>query len=189
MNEFWENYIIPCLHPIEDRRGKRQVANFGIWCEQGHAERMKWTPDSENEVGKKAIAAFQVVARRISLFIKEIFPGMTEEIYSEIPEKYRPFGCFSLMMAFDGTADLLHRDGNDVHGGFSAMISLGSFSGGNVLLQDPDLNINMEWKLKAGDLFVCRSHEIHHAGLPYEGERRLLIFVAHNNVYNNWANK
>ena len=156
---------------------------------------MEWArPCQENALGPETVSddgttikAFQVVSTRISNYLRKNYPGMVEEIYSRIPKEYRPFDCFSLMMTFDGIAEISHQDKNNVHGGFSVMVFLGSFTGGELLLADPDKNINYRCDVKPGDLFLCRSHEIPHSALKYEGERRLLIFVSHNNVYNYYS--
>jgi len=180
----FEQFIEPKLHLFRDRRAQQRFgAAFGYWTARGHPDSVYMTPDFKKDVEDEVHEYFLWIAQKISTLIRNQYPKVAK-LMSNIPSEFRCWDLFALMMPFLDGSQEYHKDHNDAHGGFCAVVALGDFEGGQIHLYDPDHNLNVEVFLQRGELLLFRSQTLQHKNLKVEGNRKVLVFVTHNTLLN-----
>jgi len=101
------------------------------------------------------------------------------DIYMQLPLITRSFGAFPMCVLNLDFACKRHKDQKDFRNGLCFDIPFGDWIGGNIILEE----VNIEVKVKPGDLFIFDSSHIHHWIEKYEGRRNSVILTAHNNLF------
>ena len=91
-------------------------------------------------------------------------------------------GCVVNKGGNDPNQTNIHRDASEALYGYSCLISCGDYSGGELILYD--LEIILE--LKAGDMILFPDAVIHHSNKAAEGNRCSVVAFTQENVYNYW---
>ena len=115
-----------------------------------------------------------LIAKKAAEAVRKLAPVICADLET-VPEEYRPFDLWPLLIANFLAPKSSHTDFEDYHAGFCCCVPLGQYNGGE--LKFPGLQITLN--AKPGDIILFRSDLLEHQVLPYEGMRMSLIFTSH----------
>lgn len=180
--ENWEN-IAEMKAPIlakaaSGKRGKHEVVDLGQWNVQGKYS-WKQTDASTTDEGRELISALEPLTSAVSSIIRQHLPHVAE-LYEKLDQKFRMFDLFSYVNLNWTSPPSSHTDDRDFYGGFCAVTTFGQFTGG--ALNFPHLKLN--FNILPGDVILFRSWLLEHGVLPWNGNRKSIVWTTNNDFYN-----
>lgn len=129
---------------------------------------------------ENSLKIFEDIWKRVSTVLSWNYLEQVE-IFKKVPEEYRLFGVFSLLILNFSCGTKYHRDLRDWKNGFCAVFPFGDWTGGNLVF--PEIGTSV--KLRKGDLIFFQSFNLVHGTDEYVGDRHSIVLCAHNTVINN----
>jgi hypothetical protein len=161
-----------------DRRGSHETSFLGNWRPRGgrNYATVYETPATKTDEGADFINNYEKLWVAMSEAVEAAFPGVAAYL-KRIPQRYRKFGLFSLLIINHTNVDRYHHDPQDFHNGVCVVFGLGS---GHGILHFPHLNARV--KLQRGDFVAFRSNLLLHGLEDVVGERKSGVLTTHNNL-------
>ena len=167
--------ILLVLFPKKKKTCRRQgyQFHFGWWQKNSMINLLYETAESRNFFFRLFLSKTQHIWYFISQLIKEDFEHeynwyMKRIKNSNLTYKFGIWECLAINYLFGSTK---HRDWGDIRNGVCIIVPTGKFTGGNLVLYD--FNIIIE--LRKGDFFALRSYEWYHGNEKFVGERNSYV--------------
>ena len=164
----------------------------GIYATQDSSGRIKDWSHLQQEQVKLRYSALGAVAAVLEFFFKLLDPELMEK-YKRVAEEigkldYIPFQtqregqifCMTALLANLLTVE--HKDASDWKFGFAALIPFGDFTGGDLVVRELGLQI----QVGSGSVQFIRGCELRHSITKWNGTRFVTVNVTHESV-RKWA--
>ena len=183
----WDDFAVIVNLKIADktRRGLASAYHLGCWTTRGGKYYFCPLPtlDSSGTIAFQLMKLASVIAHKAGKAVRKLSPVVASDL-STIPQEYRPFDLWPLMVANFLSPQTAHRDFEDYHAGYCCLVPLGDYTGGEIHFSELQLTIPCQ----PGDVILFRSDLLLHQVLPYRGLRMSLIFTAHGR-FMKWVGK
>lgn len=173
------------------KRSNYQTRHLGVWCPYA-TEPFYTAEHRENpEASDRFLKTNQDIFRYMSGLLGQLAPGVFKEFQRyPLPSGIsRDCGAWTTCVINNGgnnpNQTEVHRDVKESIYGYSCVIVCGDFSGGDSVLWDLRMIIEME----PGDMLLFPDSLIQHSNLPAEGNRQSLVAFTQENMNDYWHRK
>jgi hypothetical protein len=164
---------------VNGNRGDKSVYHFGTW--RSSSVQPYLIADTRNEHSQRWISTNYPLFQKVEQIFKETFPQLHQQ-YKRIADEQitTVIACWcSLAVNIDFPATV-HTDTKDYRHGYCWVLPFGTWTEGGDLRCE---KINVEVKLRPGDLVCFQSSKIPHWVTNYNNVRNSIVFFTHHSMF------
>lgn len=169
------------LHPTyksDTKRGILRVLHLGCWRKSSLD--IFITADIKHNTATR-FKAIEKIVEKVDVLFSSDFPQLFQFYNSlQLPHRYfKSFATCAVNMLLNSNGISLHKDEDDFKNGLCWVVPFGSYSGGNCIFKD----LQLEIEIRPGDVLCFKSFQLEHGCTAFSGYRGSLVFFTGNPTF------